>query len=129
MPFTLQWPRLFYMHGSGQNRNSLLSQLDTAIDSGQDVFNMSGGEQLRDYLPVANVADYLARLIATPVCKGAINICSGKPVSVRSMVERRISERGASIRLNLGYYPYNNHEPFAFWGDTNKLNQYLGNKP
>jgi nucleoside-diphosphate-sugar epimerase len=129
VPFILQWPRLFYMHGSGQNRNSLLSQLDAAIDSGQDVFNMSGGEQLRDYLPVANVAHYLARLIATPDCKGAINICSGKPVSVRSMVERRILERDASMRLNLGHYPYNNYEPFAFWGDTNKLNQYLDNKP
>ncbi|MDD3573912.1 MAG: NAD-dependent epimerase/dehydratase family protein [Methanospirillum sp.] len=51
-PFTLQWVRLFYLYGPGQNPKSLLSQLDAAIDRGDLVFRMSGGEQLRDYLPV-----------------------------------------------------------------------------
>src|SRR5690606_16712139 len=31
-PFTLQWARLFYLHGEGQNPNSLLAALDRAID-------------------------------------------------------------------------------------------------
>jgi dTDP-6-deoxy-L-talose 4-dehydrogenase (NAD+) len=51
-PFTLQWVRLFYLYGPGQNPKSLLSQLDAAIEQGDPVFRMSGGEQLRDYLPV-----------------------------------------------------------------------------
>ena len=48
-PFTLQWARLFYLHGEGQNPNSLLAALDRAIDNGDASFNMSGGEQLRDF--------------------------------------------------------------------------------
>ena len=48
-PVVFQWARLFYMHGVGQNPASLLAQLDRAIDAGDATFNMSGGEQLRDY--------------------------------------------------------------------------------
>ena len=40
------------MYGEGQNPKSVLSQLDNAIENGQAIFNMSGGEQLRDYLPI-----------------------------------------------------------------------------
>jgi len=36
----------------GQAPTSLYTQLQQAIARGDSVFNMSGGEQLRDYLPV-----------------------------------------------------------------------------
>lgn len=121
-PFILQWARLFYMYGEGQNPNSLLAQLDRAIDRGDQSFNMSGGEQLRDYLPVAEVASRLVGLLEHPELSGPINICSGTPISVRRLVENRIAERGGNIRLNLGYYPYLDYEPMAFWGDSNKYN-------
>ncbi|MBB5408226.1 dTDP-6-deoxy-L-talose 4-dehydrogenase (NAD+) [Paraburkholderia sp. HC6.4b] len=119
--FTLQWARLFYMYGEGQNPHSVLAQLDRAIDDGDAVFNMSGGEQLRDYLPVAQVAQRLALLIEHPELSGITNICSGVPISVRRLVERRIAERNARIALNLGHYPYPSHEPMAFWGDPHRL--------
>ncbi|MCE2965283.1 MAG: NAD(P)-dependent oxidoreductase [Alphaproteobacteria bacterium] len=114
-PFTLQWARLFYMHGAGQNPKSVLAQLDAAIERGDTVFNMSGGEQLRDYLPVTVVAQQLAALLKKP--SGIYNICSGTPISIRRLVEQRIQERGAKIEINLGYYPYPDYEPMAFWGE------------
>lgn len=120
-PFTLQWARLFFMHGEGQNPNSLLAQLDRAISQGQASFNMSGGEQLRDYLHVREVANRLVALLEHPDCNGIVNVCSGEPVSVRSLVEQHIARAGASIVPNLGYYPYPDHEPKAFWGSRDKL--------
>jgi nucleoside-diphosphate-sugar epimerase len=119
--FTLQWARLFYMHGEGQSPNSLLAQLDRAIDAGETVFNMSGGEQLRDYLPVGEVAARAVALLEHPACAGIVNICSGVPISVRRLAERHVALRGASIRLNLGHYPYASDEPMAFWGDASRL--------
>jgi dTDP-6-deoxy-L-talose 4-dehydrogenase (NAD+) len=121
-PFTLQWVRLFYMYGVGQNPKSLLAQLDRAIDKKEKSFNMSGGEQLRDYLPIEDVAHNLVALIEHPQCSGIINCCSGKPISVRTLVEKRIAERKANIKLNLGLYPYADYEPMAFWGSNNKIN-------
>lgn len=121
IPFTLQWTRLFYLHGAGQHHSSLLAQLDQAIDRDEAVFNMSGGEQLRDYLPVEEAATCLAALIHQPQCHGVINVCSGVPISVRRLVERHIAERGSRIKLNMGHYPYLDYEPMAFWGKVGQL--------
>lgn len=125
-PFALVWARLFYMFGEGQAPNSLLPQLDRALASGERVFNMSGGEQLRDYLPVEEVARCIAALAVSDADTGPINICSGKPVSVRALVEGWLAERGAETALNRGHYPYPDYEPMAFWGDRRKLVQALG---
>jgi nucleoside-diphosphate-sugar epimerase len=119
--FILQWARLFYMYGEGQSPDSLLAQLDRAIDTGEAAFNMSGGEQLRDYLPVEEVASRTVTLLEHPGCNGVVNICSGEPISVRRLVERHLENRGAGIRLNLGRYPYSSDEPMAFWGDASRL--------
>jgi nucleoside-diphosphate-sugar epimerase len=117
----LRWTRLFYMHGEGQNPKSLLAQLDRAIDAGDKLFNMSGGEQLRDYLPVTQVAQHLVALAEHASFAGTVNVCSGAPISVRRLVEQHIAARGASIGLNLGHYPYLDYEPRAFWGSARKL--------
>lgn len=125
-PFTLQWARLFYLHGEGQNPNSLLAALDRAIEAGDDTFNMSAGEQLRDYLAIDVAAGYLATILQQRGFNGLVNCSSGQPISVRALVEQRLHERGASICLNLGHYPYPTHEPMAFWGVADRLQQLLG---
>ncbi|RON12539.1 NAD-dependent epimerase/dehydratase family protein [Pseudomonas frederiksbergensis] len=127
-PFTLQWARLFYLHGEGQNPNSLLAALDRAIEAGDDSFNMSAGEQLRDYLAIDTAAGYLAAILHQRDFDGVINCSSGRPISVRALVEQWLRERGASIRLNLGHYPYPTHEPMAFWGVADRLQLLLGAK-
>ena len=120
-PFTLQWARLFYLHGPGQHAASLLAQLDRAIDANEPTFDMSGGEQLRDYLPVEQAAEDLASLVAHPECQGIVNVCSGRPVSVRRLVEDHVARRRARIRLNFGRRPYPDYEPMAFWGEVGRL--------
>jgi len=124
-PFALAWARLFYMHGEGQAPNSLLPQLERAVARGDAVFNMSGGEQLRDYLPVTEIARHLATLAVHRVDAGVLNLCSGRPVSVRKFVESLLAERGWNIALNLGHYPYPDYEPLAFWGTRNRLDGLL----
>lgn len=122
-PFVLQWARLFYMYGPGQNPDSLLASLDRAIDAGERAFNMSRGDQLRDYLPVEEVAHRLVHLIEHSDCRGPVNICSGEPISVRQLVADHLLKRGATIHLNLGYYDYPDYEPRAFWGDGSKYSR------
>jgi dTDP-6-deoxy-L-talose 4-dehydrogenase (NAD+) len=109
------------MYGEGQNSNSLIAQLDRAIREERSIFDMSKGEQLRDYLPVTQVAAYLSSLVKIEACTGVINICSGSPVSVRSLVEARCEELSSMIKLNLGHYQYPKYEPMAFWGQVGKL--------
>lgn len=120
-PFSLKWVRLFYMFGKGQNPNSLLSQLEKALDEGKESFDMSGGEQVRDFLPVEEVAANIVKIALQQEVSGIINCCSGKPVTIKKLVEDYIRSRNKNIHLNLGYYPYPDYEPMAFWGDNSKL--------
>ncbi len=123
--FNLQWIRLFYMYGKGQNPNALLSQLEIALERGDSTFNMSGGEQLRDYLPIEKVAEYIVKIALQSKINGIINCCSGVPVKVKTLVDNYLLENKKNIRLNLGYYPYTDYEPMAFWGDNTQLKKIL----
>ena len=126
--FSLKWPRLFYMYGQGQNPKSLFSQLDKAILNQETVFNMSGGEQIRDFLPVENVAENVVIIAIQDKIEGIINCASGVPITVRSLIENYIHKIKTPIKLNLGYYPYPDYEPMSFWGNIEKLNKIKSNE-
>jgi len=123
--FSFKWVRLFYMYGKGQNLNSLLSQLDKALQNGDAAFNMSGGKQTRDYLPVEKVAEYIVKIALQTNVQGIINCCSGVPVVIKHFVEEHLKTVGKTITLNLGFYPYTDYEPMHFWGSIKKLNKAL----
>jgi dTDP-6-deoxy-L-talose 4-dehydrogenase (NAD+) len=126
--FTCKWIRLFYMFGKGQSAKSLLSQLQQALDNKEDIFNMSGGEQTRDFLPVEKVAKYIVDIAVQEEITGVINCCSGVPVTVKQLVQEYLKENNQSIKLNLGYYPYPDYEPMHFWGDDSKLKTIIVNE-
>jgi len=124
-PVHIKWIRLFYMYGEGQSPKSLLSQLQKALDDNEEAFNMSGGDQSRDYLPVEKVADYVVSIALQNKVAGVINCCSGKPVTVKALVENYLVEKQRSIKLNAGFYDYPDYEPKHFWGDKTKQNTIL----
>jgi dTDP-6-deoxy-L-talose 4-dehydrogenase (NAD+) len=123
--YSLIWLRYFYMYGPGQSEKSLLSQLDSAINSGEPVFNMSKGEQVRDYLAIEEAARITAFIAKSNKADGIFNICSGKPVSIRRLVEKRKTELRSDIVLNLGAVAYPDYEPMAFWGDNRKISDLM----
>lgn len=126
IPFSLKWARLFYMYGEGQNANAILPQLNKALNENAAEFNMSAGDQQRDYLPVEKVAEYILKIAAQKEVDGVINCCSGIPITINKLVENFIEERRQNIKLNKGFYPYPQHEPMHFWGDNEKLNGIIG---
>lgn len=126
----LTWLRIFYLFGAGQPERTLYSQLMRAIARGDAAFDMSAGEQVRDYLPVrqaaAGITTLALRLARRCGGDGIVNLASGQPRTVRSLVEQWAREAGSAIRLNCGAVPYLAHEPRAFWGDPAKLERLVG---
>ena len=59
---------------------------------------MSGGEQLRDYLPVEKVADYIIKISLQDTITGLINCCSGKPITIKKLVEEHMKRRNKTIK-------------------------------
>ncbi|MEO7311345.1 MAG: NAD(P)-dependent oxidoreductase [Chitinophagaceae bacterium] len=127
-PFQLNWLRLFYMYGRGQNAKSLFSQLEAALERGDADFNMSGGEQERDFLPVETVAKNIVQTALADREAGLVNCCSGQPVKVKDWVAAYLEQHNAFIKLNLGFYPYADYEPMSFWGDKKKLDTILNKR-
>lgn len=125
-PFQLKWMRLFYTFGKGQNPNAILSQLEAALIRGDSTFNMSGGEQKRDYLPVEMVVEYIVKTALQEHVTGIINCCSGTPITISQLVENYLVEKNQTIKLNKGFYPYPDYEPMNFWGDNSKLKKIIG---
>ena len=114
--FRLQWGRAFYLYGANETRNTVLNQLKACIDNNASEFPMSGGEQLRDYIPVSKAAAMIVKTLNTQENR-TYNISTGKPISLRRLVEDYIRLNQATIKPVFGAYPYPNNEPFAFWGE------------
>lgn len=124
--FSWNWIRLFFLYGEGQSPKSLLPQLDAAIARGDVEFPMSGGEQLRDYLPVETVAEYICKIALQTKINSIVNCCSGEILSIRRLVENRIIQLNSTILPKFGWYPYPKYEGMAFWGNTTHLKTCLG---
>lgn len=127
--FALTWARLFYTFGEGQPANSLYPQLKAALKRGDPTFQMSAGQQVRDYLPVRQIARYIVALALSGKDIQVVNIASGQPISVLELVQKWLSENNQTIALDLGYYPYPDYEPMAFWGANKRLHAALGEGP
>ena len=123
--FGFTWARLFYLWGEGQSINSLYTSLCTAINSNLPAFDLSGGEQKRDYLPVEDVAVILIRLCLDVESQGVLNIASGEPITIKKLVSTWVDEKNSKIKLNYGKYPYPDYEPMEFWGNSKKMKSIL----
>jgi len=123
--FELAWLRLFYLFGEGQSSKSLYSLLRDAIKRGDDTFDMSGGNQWRDFLPVNEAARLIVETALLRGNTGIVNICSGTPIKIQQLVQNWIDTSGTRMSMNLGRLPYSDAEPMEYWGNRRKLNTLL----
>ena len=126
MPFDLRWLRMFYLYGKGQAPTSLYAQFHDAVARREKTFDMSPGDQVRDFLNVEEAAGAIVDVALARKAPRILNVCSGRPTTVRSLVERWRADAAADIELKLGVHPYPSYEPFAFWGDNSRLQALCG---
>lgn len=109
--------RLFSVFGEGQNAANFWPALRQAARAGHD-FEMTAGEQVRDYLPVENAARaFLGAAERTDVPPGrpwVRNVGSGQPVSMGDFARRWWDEWQAPGRLLRGALPYRANEVMRF---------------
>jgi len=124
--FNLTWIRIFYIYGSGQRNKSIFSQLKNfnAMQSGK-VFELTEGKQLRDYMHVSTLAKKIIDLSFLNKDFGIINVCSGKPISVKNLVLKWKNKFRWKIKLKFGGKSLKKYEPNSFWGSTLKLKTIL----
>jgi nucleoside-diphosphate-sugar epimerase len=111
------WCRVFNLFGENEDPNRLFPYVHSQLKSGKCAY-LTSGNQIRDYLDV-KVAGKMIADIATSQRQGAINICSGRPITVRQLVEELADHYNARHLLHFGAKPENPDELPFIWGKVN----------
>lgn len=82
---TFKWPRVFNLYGPGERTSRLVPSVILSALRGEDI-KVSECLQIQDYLHVADTAAGIVDVFESDAT-GAVNICSGTPVRLRSIVE------------------------------------------
>jgi UDP-glucuronate decarboxylase len=94
------WGRVFFPFGPGEPASKLIPSLIRTLAAGQD-FPCSHGEQLRDFIYVEDLAAAIAAVLDSDLT-GCVNLGSGEPRSLRSVIEFFARRLGAEQRVHYG---------------------------
>ena len=92
------WCRLFYLYGEGEDSRRLVPYLHEKLKADEPA-NLTSGYQIRDYLDVKVAGKMIAEVVLGDKI-GALNICSGIPVTVRQLAENIADEYGKRSLLS-----------------------------
>jgi len=103
------WCRLFYLYGDGEDSRRLVPYIRSMLAAGKPA-ELSSGDQIRDFTDVAVAGEMIADE-AMGARQGAVNICSGVPITVREIAEKIADEYGRRDLLHFGVRPENEIDP------------------
>ncbi|PWL75885.1 hypothetical protein DBY21_07275 [Candidatus Gastranaerophilales bacterium] len=81
-----KWPRIFNLYGPAEKSQRLMPSVINSCLKGEDV-KVSDCLKFQDYLHVKDTACGIVDVFESDI-EGAVNICSGKPVQLRAIVEK-----------------------------------------
>ena len=108
------WCRLFYLYGEREDPRRLVPYIRSMLAEGKPA-ELTSGNQVRDFIDVAEAAKMITEE-ALGNHQGAINICSGVPVTVRQLAERIADEYGRRDLLKFGARSDNLVDPLCVVG-------------
>lgn len=83
---TFKWPRIFNLYGPNEKPQRLMPSVINSCLKGEDVL-VSDCLKFQDYLHVEDTARGIVDVFESEI-EGAVNICSGKPVQLREIVNK-----------------------------------------
>ena len=124
LPVTTIRPTLAY--GPGQGTDMFLPSLITSLLENTS-FEMTRGEQTRDFIYVHDLVEALIRSSVNPKARGQIfNVGSGVPVKLMDIVKHieKLTDRYDLVKL--GKKPYRIYEIMEYYVDVKKAEDILG---
>jgi nucleoside-diphosphate-sugar epimerase len=94
------WGRIFHPYGPHEHPAKLVPSVIRALLAGETVATTDGRQQ-RDFLHVADVAAAFVALMGSDL-KGAVNVVSGQPASLRTVIETISARIGRPELVQLG---------------------------
>jgi len=115
----LAWARIFHIHGPGENARRLIPWVAGQLEAGIPV-SLTDGTQVRDHLHVSDVAAGLVAMLR-PGATGVYNVCSGQPITLRSVLETIGNLVGRADLLKFGDLQHRPHEAMYVAGNPERL--------
>ena len=123
----LAWTRFFYLYGPGEPKERLVPSVVRALLGGEKA-RCTDGEQVRDFLHVEDLASAVWAVTQSDL-SGPVNIGSGQPTKIRTIVETLGEIVNARDRLLLGAIPASCSEPPVLVADVRRLTDATGWRP
>lgn len=121
------WGRAFYLYGPHEVSGRLVASIINSLMD-DEIAKCSSGEQKKDFLHVHDVADAFVQLLNSNI-QGAVNIGSGKAVSVKDIVLKIAELLDKNELVDVGALPTRNNEKPLIQADIRKLSNELNWKP
>lgn len=121
-----KWARIFNLYGPGEKANRLMPSAINSMLKGEAV-RVSDCRKIQDYLHVFDTARGIVDLYESAV-QGAVNICSGVPVRLSSIIEKIAELTHSHSEILWGAIPANFDDPFVVGGNA-RLTSEVGWKP
>ena len=124
---SLAWGRVFFVFGPHEDPSRLGGSVARALVRGEPAL-CSHGEQLRDFLYSADLADAFVALLRS-MATGAVNVASGEPTGIRDLVQALADAAGRPDLVELGALPASPTEPAELLADVTRLRDEIGWTP
>ena len=111
------WPRFFYVYGVGQKSASLIPTLINSINNNQKP-NIKTPDAQNDFIYVDDIATGVVTLLDKCDTSGVYNIGTGKPTSIREIINIVYEELGLKkVEVVAGI----SQEKVCFYADNSKI--------
>jgi nucleoside-diphosphate-sugar epimerase len=122
------WGRVFFLYGPREHPNRLVPAVVRGVLAGERVA-VTHGRQVRDFMHVADVGAAFAQLVERDDVRGAVNVGSGEPVSLREVIGQIAAQAGGRELVDFGAREAPATEPAVLLADARRLREEAGFTP
>ena len=127
LSLSLAWGRIFFLYGPHEDPRRLVASVTRSLIAGTPA-RTTHGQQVRDFLHVADAGDAFAALLDSAV-EGPVNIGSGEGVAVADVVQRLAAIVNRPDLLQLGALETAPNDPPVLVADVARLRDDVGWQP
>jgi nucleoside-diphosphate-sugar epimerase len=121
------WARLFFLYGPHEDARRLVAFVIRSLIEEQQTPCTHGG-QIRDFLYIEDAASALVELLRSEI-QGVINVASGKPVALKTLIGLIADKLDRRSLLQLAALSAQADDPPYLVADVSRLQNELGWKP
>lgn len=114
--------KIFYVYGKNEAPTRLTASIIRSLQAGQTI-SIKHAQLIKDYMYTVDIARAFVALLGSSV-QGAVNICTGKGISLAQYATAVAKKLGQEKLLNLQTLPTN--QPPQIVGDNTRLTKEIG---